>query len=229
MSFVTHAALLKGAQKSSREPEVLERPNAPTRLIQVAYPSSPVISEHHAVQATALEAAGTPIGGNDLWIACHALVENATLVTNVREFERVDGLSLENWAALIFRPGDPGSGSVEPLLRRTPAGKHSPTPAARAHNATMATAASASRSVRCSSSSRLYGPITKPVVPTSSATIRFSRRAGPARAGIASAAPPSARAGPPPRPRAGRRRPPYRPASGAGPDRARRTGSTPWR
>ena len=51
------------------------------------------------VQFTRLKAAGTPIGANDLWIACHALATGATLVThNIREFERVDGLRLENWA-----------------------------------------------------------------------------------------------------------------------------------
>lgn len=39
-----------------------------------------------------------PIGANDLWIACHALSRNATLVThNVREFERIAGLQLEYW------------------------------------------------------------------------------------------------------------------------------------
>ncbi len=38
-----------------------------------------------------------PIGANDLWIACHALTENATLVThNTGEFEQIGGLSLED-------------------------------------------------------------------------------------------------------------------------------------
>lgn len=41
---------------------------------------------------------GEPIGGNDFWIAAHALALGATLVTgNVREFKRVPGLKLENW------------------------------------------------------------------------------------------------------------------------------------
>ena len=45
-----------------------------------------------------LEAAGTPIGGNDLLIAAHAIVLDMTLVTdNVREFGRVVGLRVENW------------------------------------------------------------------------------------------------------------------------------------
>ena len=48
----------------------------------------------------ALTYKGSPIGGNDLLIAAHAIYESATLVTNNgREFERVPGLNLENWAA----------------------------------------------------------------------------------------------------------------------------------
>jgi tRNA(fMet)-specific endonuclease VapC len=45
-----------------------------------------------------LKEAGTPIGANNLWIACHALAENATLVThNTKEFSRVSGLTVEDW------------------------------------------------------------------------------------------------------------------------------------
>ncbi|MGR0254240.1 PIN domain-containing protein, partial [Klebsiella pneumoniae] len=42
--------------------------------------------------------AGTPIGPNDTAIAGHAIAAGAVLVTNnVREFERVPGLVLEDW------------------------------------------------------------------------------------------------------------------------------------
>lgn len=45
-----------------------------------------------------LESRGTPIGPLDTLIAAHALSLSATIVThNVREFERVDGLAIENW------------------------------------------------------------------------------------------------------------------------------------
>ena len=45
-----------------------------------------------------LEKRGQPIGGNDLWIAAHALAMRHTLVTaNAREFGRVPGLMCENW------------------------------------------------------------------------------------------------------------------------------------
>ena len=47
----------------------------------------------------ALTAAGTPIGPNDTAIAGHAIAADAVLVTNnVREFEHVPGLVLEDWA-----------------------------------------------------------------------------------------------------------------------------------
>lgn len=55
-------------------------------------------AQHYGTARSLLEAAGTPIGGNDLWIAAHALAQDLTLVThNTREFERVPGLKLENW------------------------------------------------------------------------------------------------------------------------------------
>jgi tRNA(fMet)-specific endonuclease VapC len=45
-----------------------------------------------------LEAAGTPIGGNDLLIAAHAQALGATIVTaNRQEFRRVRDVKVENW------------------------------------------------------------------------------------------------------------------------------------
>ena len=45
-----------------------------------------------------LEAAGTPIGGNDMLIAAHALSAGCAVVTdNEREFARVSGLTVLNW------------------------------------------------------------------------------------------------------------------------------------
>ncbi len=45
-----------------------------------------------------LKQAGTPIGAYDLLIGATALVHNLILVTsNVREFQRIDGLTIENW------------------------------------------------------------------------------------------------------------------------------------
>ncbi|MEO7106097.1 MAG: type II toxin-antitoxin system VapC family toxin [Rhodoferax sp.] len=55
---------------------------------------------HFGVQKTRLKKAGTKIGELDLLIGCQALALDAVLVTNnTREFERIDGLKLENWVA----------------------------------------------------------------------------------------------------------------------------------
>lgn len=49
-------------------------------------------------QRQALKQAGTPIGELDLLIASQAQTQGLTLVTNnTGEFERVQGLKLENW------------------------------------------------------------------------------------------------------------------------------------
>lgn len=59
----------------------------------------PADTEYGAIRAE-LEAAGTPIGSNDLLIAAHACATSATIVTaNADEFKRVRGLKVENWLA----------------------------------------------------------------------------------------------------------------------------------
>lgn len=100
MSFVTWAELLKGAERSTRKRVVLRRLDALARQVTVLYPGGPAICQHYAEQFTRLKDAGTPIGANDLWIACHALAERAKLVThNTREFQRIDALKLEDWVS----------------------------------------------------------------------------------------------------------------------------------
>ena len=48
-----------------------------------------------------LEKNGMPIGALDMMIAAHALARGLVLVTNnEREFKRVPGLKMENWAEL---------------------------------------------------------------------------------------------------------------------------------
>ncbi len=55
------------------------------------------ISDDGAIRAD-LERKGTPLGVNDLPVAGHARSEGLTLVTNnLREFQRVAGLRVENW------------------------------------------------------------------------------------------------------------------------------------
>jgi tRNA(fMet)-specific endonuclease VapC len=59
----------------------------------------PADTEYGGIRAE-LEAAGKPIGGNDLLIAAHAYATGATIVTaNTGEFKRIRGLNVENWLA----------------------------------------------------------------------------------------------------------------------------------
>jgi len=53
---------------------------------------------HFGQQKARLKKAGTKIGEIDLLIGCQALALDAIMVTNnTREFERIEGLKLENW------------------------------------------------------------------------------------------------------------------------------------
>jgi tRNA(fMet)-specific endonuclease VapC len=59
----------------------------------------PADAEYGGIRSE-LEAAGKPIGGNDLLIAAHAYATGATIVTaNADEFKRIRGLNVENWLA----------------------------------------------------------------------------------------------------------------------------------
>lgn len=98
MSWVTWAELLLGALRSTRSEQVRKQLEGIQQVIPVLLPESPLICSYHAEHAARLRAAGTPIGGNDLWIAAHALALGATLVThNMREFRRIRGLKLDDW------------------------------------------------------------------------------------------------------------------------------------
>jgi len=56
-------------------------------------------SESYGKIRTELEKQGKPIGSLEMLIAAHAKSLNYTLVTNnTKEFERVKGLKLVNWA-----------------------------------------------------------------------------------------------------------------------------------
>ncbi len=61
-------------------------------------PIEPPADAHYAELRADLERRGTPIGGNDMLIAAHALTIDAVLVTdNLSEFARVASLKVENW------------------------------------------------------------------------------------------------------------------------------------
>lgn len=77
-----------------------------TRQVEAVLGAIPIllleagVDRHYAAIRTALEKAGTPIGANDMLIAAHARAIRAVYVTaNVSEFNRVPGLTVENWLA----------------------------------------------------------------------------------------------------------------------------------
>ena len=98
LSSVTVAELQYGVAKSSqveRNGLALEQFLAP--LAVVDFDASAAVA--YGVIRALLERRGTPIGSMDTLIAAHALSLNVTLVTNSeREFTRVPGLKLANWA-----------------------------------------------------------------------------------------------------------------------------------
>ena len=60
------------------------------------------VDHHYADIRLTLERAGTPIGSHDLFIAAHARSLGLVVVThNVREFQRVPGLAVEDWLTAL--------------------------------------------------------------------------------------------------------------------------------
>lgn len=87
-----------GAAKSA-QPERNRAALAAFFLPLVLLPFDTAAAAHAGAIRAHLERAGTPIGPNDLLIAAHALALGGPLVTNnEREFRRVPGLIVDNWA-----------------------------------------------------------------------------------------------------------------------------------
>ena len=97
ISSVTAAELTFGVAKSGsvRNRQALEMFLSTLEIL----PFDESAIWHYGDLRTDLERRGQPIGTLDTMIAAHALTTNTILVTNnTREFERVPGLRLENWA-----------------------------------------------------------------------------------------------------------------------------------
>jgi tRNA(fMet)-specific endonuclease VapC len=97
MSVVTLGELVFGAERSQARQQAMANLARLVELIPVlSLPEA--AGRHYGRIRAALNAAGTPIGNNDLWIAAHAAADGLILVSNnSREFERVSGLQVENW------------------------------------------------------------------------------------------------------------------------------------
>nr|WP_286197770.1 type II toxin-antitoxin system VapC family toxin [Variovorax boronicumulans] len=96
ISSITGAELAFGVDKSgsARNRQALDKFLAPLEICDF---DEAAMRQYGAVRSR-LEQLGTPIGALDTLIAAHALALGCVLVTNnVREFQRVPGLALDNW------------------------------------------------------------------------------------------------------------------------------------
>jgi len=98
MSAITFAELMNGAKKSQRVEANVSRLNALGEILEICSFDQQAAIVYGEVRSS-LEKRGEVIGPHDLLIAAHALSLGRTLITNnEREFKRVEGLELENWA-----------------------------------------------------------------------------------------------------------------------------------
>ena len=99
ISVITYGELLYGANKSALREASLKTLSDFFRLIP-PLPLPEKAGEFYGLIHAHLETRGEMISNNDLWIAAHALAAGLTLVTNnEKEFRRVRGLKVQNWAA----------------------------------------------------------------------------------------------------------------------------------
>jgi len=97
MSVITKSELLYGVDVSPRRTQDAGALAAFLPYVEVLdFPDAAAL--HYAEIRADLKKRGALIGANDLFIAAHARCLGLTLVTNnTAEFERVKGLTLENW------------------------------------------------------------------------------------------------------------------------------------
>jgi len=97
ISLITFGELYNGALKSRESEAALANLHLLAERLPVQAMSAKVAENYGQIRSD-LERKGTTIGGNDLWIAAHALTLDLKLVTNNdREFKRVPALQVENW------------------------------------------------------------------------------------------------------------------------------------
>jgi tRNA(fMet)-specific endonuclease VapC len=98
ISVIAYGELIYGAMKSTQREAGLERLRQLSQILP-ALPLPEKAAETYGFIRADLASRGQMIGNNDLWIAAHALASGLTLVTNnEKEFRRVRGLKLQNWA-----------------------------------------------------------------------------------------------------------------------------------
>jgi tRNA(fMet)-specific endonuclease VapC len=99
ISVITLAELTYGIAKSSQPERNQDALNGFLAPMEIA-PFDNLAAFHYGEIRAYLERHGKPIGSLDLLIAAHARSLNMTLITNnLREFNRIPGLQVDNWVA----------------------------------------------------------------------------------------------------------------------------------
>jgi len=97
ISAITKGELIYGAERSSQPERNLADIEGLIARLEVA-PFEDHAAEHFGQLRAELYRIGQPIGPYDMMIAGHARAMGLILVTNnMKEFERVPGLRVENW------------------------------------------------------------------------------------------------------------------------------------
>ena len=98
LSVITFGELVYGAEKSAQRGAALVLLRELAQVLPVQGLPETAAESYGTIRAE-LERKGEMIGNNDLWIAAHAKAAGLVLVTNnEREFRRVRGLKVQNWA-----------------------------------------------------------------------------------------------------------------------------------
>ena len=98
ISAITKSEIMYGVEISPRQQKDRAALEFLLRHIQVLDYPADAAADYGSIRAV-LKSRGTLIGPNDTLIAAHARFLGFTLVTNnTREFGRVPGLKIENWA-----------------------------------------------------------------------------------------------------------------------------------
>ena len=98
ISTVTLGELINGAERSAQPERNLADIEGLAARLELA-PFDTVAATHFGQLRAELYSIGKPIGPYDMMIAGHARSQGLVLVTNnEREFGRVPGLRIENWA-----------------------------------------------------------------------------------------------------------------------------------
>jgi tRNA(fMet)-specific endonuclease VapC len=99
ISVITEAELWFGVENSAKPEKNAETLRAFLATVEIIPFETLAAAEYGRVRVK-LKRAGTPIGDRDTLIAAHAKALNLTLITNnIREFQCVDGLLIEDWMA----------------------------------------------------------------------------------------------------------------------------------